>query len=256
MFKKGDIVSRKKYGHDIVFKVDKVEGNIVYLKGIDVRLCADTDVNDLVYVKINKKKEEIVKVRSVDTDNFFFIPGVILHIDSDKDFINKCMEYYKSQNIKAYSYYSLEKNFSKNVSGLIEKYNPSIVVITGHDAIFKNKKNNKYYKNSDYFIDAVIEIRKKYKNIVIFAGACQSNFESLIKSGASYASSPSRINIHALDPAIVASYIALTDINETVDIKDLINKTHYKEDGIGGLIIKGKMISGYPRGGNDEYRAH
>ena len=252
MFRKGDIVTRKKYSNDLLFKIDRVEGRKVFLKGIDVRLYADALIDDLEIYKEDKKKEEIRRVKDVDTNNFFFVPGVILHLDSDSDYMDRCMQYYKKQNIKAYSYLSDESMYSEKVIELIIKYKPSIIVITGHDAFYKNKKDNKYYKNSDNFINTVIEIRKKYKDIIIFAGACQSNYESLIKSGATYASSPNRVNIHALDPAIIASYGALTDVNETIDIKEVLSKTYYKEKGIGGIVVKGKMVSGYPRGGKFE----
>ena len=43
-----------------------------------------------------------------------------------------------------------------------------------------------------------------------FAGACQSHFEALIRAGANFASSPSRINIHALDPVYVVGKISFT----------------------------------------------
>lgn len=113
----------------------------------------------------------------------------------------------------------------------------------------KKKKNNDNYKNSKYFIDTVKEARKiKNENeLLIVAGACQSDFISLIKSGATFASSPNHVNIHALDPAIIASGLALTDKNEKIDLEELINKTKYKSNGIGGIKTKGMMITAYPR---------
>ena len=45
------------------------------------------------------------------------------------------------------------------------------------------------------FIKAIEEARKYEENqerLIIIAGACQSNYEELIKSGANFASSPSR----------------------------------------------------------------
>ena len=83
--------------------------------------------------------------------------------------------------------------------------------------------------------------------MIIIAGACQSNYEELIKAGATFASSPKRINIHALDPAIVASYLALYDRNETVDLLDVLGKTKSGSDGMGGVATKGCMFVGYPR---------
>jgi hypothetical protein len=82
---------------------------------------------------------------------------------------------------------------------------------------------------------------------VIIAGACGSYYEALIKSGANFASSPKRINLHALDPAIVAIKISLTDKNRDIDLLNIIEKTKYGKDSIGGVITKGTMYVGYPR---------
>ena len=69
----------------------------------------------------------------------------------------------------------------------------------------------------------------------------------VIKAGANFASSPKRINIHALDPAIIASSLALSDRNQSIDLISLIEKTKYGSDGMGGLITNGTMYVGYPR---------
>ena len=74
-----------------------------------------------------------------------------------------------------------------------------------------------------------------------------SNYEELIRAGANFASSPKRINIHALDPAIVAAKMSLSDINKDIDIKDILDKTKYGKEGMGGIITKGTMYVGYPR---------
>ena len=91
-------------------------------------------------------------------------------------------------------------------------------------------------------------VKKSSDKLIIIAGACQSNYEELIKSGATFASSPKRINIHALDPAIVATTLSLLDRNEEVDLLPLLSKTKYGKDGMGGLKSKGTMYVGYPRG--------
>lgn len=251
MFKIGDYVTRKKYNSDVVFVIDDIKNNIVYLKGVDVRLYADSVYDDLTLVKDFKKKEIIFSVRSISKNKYFFIIPFILHIDSDESYMKRCIEYYDKQNIKCFGEVIKEVNLKDKVCDLISKYKPCIVVITGHDAHYNRKKGNKEYKNSDHYISAVKEIRKRFgNNIVIFAGACQSNFEGLMKAGASFASSPGRVNIHALDPAIVASYIALSDVNEVVDVSLLCDKTHFGSKGVGGLMIRGAMYTGYPRGEN------
>ena len=100
------------------------------------------------------------------------------------------------------------------------------------------------------FVNAVKEARKyekEHDKLIIIAGACQSNYEELIKAGANFASSPKRINIHALDPAIIATKISLTDVNKQIDVKSILKETKYGESGIGGIITKGTMYVGYPR---------
>lgn len=138
------------------------------------------------------------------------------------------------------------------IRDLLEEYNPSIVVITGHDAYYKkgSKEDINSYKNSINFVKAVKEARKYEKShdkLIIIAGACQSDYEELIKAGANFASSPKRINIHALDPAIIASKMSLSPVDEDIDIKQMLEKTKYGKDGMGGVRTKGTMYTGYPR---------
>ena len=76
--------------------------------------------------------------------------------------------------------------------------------------------NNIYnYKNSKYFIETVKEARRyereQTKDLVIFAGACESYFEALIMAGANFASSPARILIDFLDPIVIAEKIGNTN---------------------------------------------
>ena len=146
-----------------------------------------------------------------------------------------------------------EENIAENIIELLETYKPNIVVITGHDAYYKRKgktNNINAYKNSNYFAKAIKKAREyenSHEKLIIIAGACASNFEELIKAGANFASSPKRINIHALDPAIIASSMSLSDINKDINLKNILEKTKYGKNGIGGIITKGTMYVGYPR---------
>ena len=138
----------------------------------------------------------------------------------------------------------------KEVRNLIKKYNPDILVITGHDAYYRKKRSGNNYKNTSNFVLAVKEARKyesSNEKLFIIAGACQSNYEELIKAGANFASSHKRINIHALDPAIIAACLAFSDKNNNIDLIKILAKTKYGADGIGGIITKGTMYIGYPR---------
>ena len=88
---------------------------------------------------------------------------------------------------------------------------------------------------------------KSHEKLIIIAGACQSDYEELIKAGANFASSPKRINIHALDPAIVATMVGLTEKGVDIDLIGILSKTKYGSDGIGGIKTKGMMYVGFPR---------
>ena len=260
-FKIGDIVSRKSYDNDIIFKIIDITNNIVTLKGVDLRLYADCLIDDLK--KEDKKLDTLKADRKIINDNlksvglnrdeYFYLPGKILHIDADEDYLERCINFYHDLNVQAYGLIIQESEIYKDINKYLNEYNPDILVITGHDAY--HKKNDDLtdldnYQNSKNFIKAVKEARKYEKDqnkLIIISGACQSNYEELIKSGANFASSPKRINIHALDPAIIASSIALSEQNKSIDLLSLIEKTKYGSDGIGGIITNGTMFVGYPR---------
>ncbi len=89
----GDVVTRKSHNNDILFKIIKIDTDIVYLKGIDVRLVADSEVNDLVKVVDTEKRdlyhEDLILTKraisdlNLDRSEYFYLPGKILHIDAD-----------------------------------------------------------------------------------------------------------------------------------------------------------------------------
>lgn len=260
-FKVGDIVSRKSYNNDIYFKIIDISDNIAILKGVELRLYADSELDDLVEssTKLNtvKSDREIINenIKSLDLDRseYFYLPGKILHIDGDEDYLERCIKFYRNLNVKAYGLKLKEEEMADYIDQYLKEYTPDILVITGHDAYYKKKNdisNIDNYQNSGNFINAVKKARKYEKDqnkLIIISGACQSNYEELIKAGANFASSPKRINIHALDPAIIASSIALSARNKSIDLISLIGKTKYGSDGIGGIITEGTMYVGYPR---------
>ena len=251
MIKIGDIVTRYKYNNDCLFRVTDIKDNIYYLTGVNVRLYASTTENDLKKEEIRITDEEIldcIDIKPIDyRDDYFYLPGKILHIDADEDYLKRCLKYYKKVGLNAYGILDKEEYLSKNIDKYLEDIKPDIVVITGHDVYFKEKKQ---YKNSIFFEKAVEKARKyekSYEKLKIIAGACQSDFENLIKSGANFASSPKKVNIHALDPAIVASIIALTENTKELDLIDTLKKTKCGSDGIGGIKCYGSMFVGYPK---------
>ncbi len=254
---KGDFVTRKSYNNDTIFIVLNISNNIYYLKGADVRLYADAPLEDLVKVTKEEDKENYVNRISdiiiLDRDEYFYLPGKILHFDGDNDYLTRCLEFYKQTGVKAIGKNIKEAELPKCIYKYLEEIKPDIVIITGHDAYLKKKgdiKNLKNYQNSENFIKSVQAARRyehSHDRLIIIAGACQSNYEELIKAGANYASSPKRVNIHALDPAIIASVVALTKRNEEIDLPKLLDRTKYGRDGMGGILGNGVMYVGYPR---------
>jgi len=284
----GDIVARKSYHKDINFKIVDLrqtkEGTIYTLKGINLRIIADSNVDDLELVsennvsendkifnrKINtsikkvlmsrlnvsKKYRSALVDKSKDTKSkevAFGRPGKVLHIDSDPEYMNTCLKVYKQLSIEAVGTVIPEKDQASSVVELIKSIRPDIVVITGHDGMVKGSKNYldlANYKNSKYFVDTVAEIRTyqpNYDDLVIFAGACQSCYEAILDAGANFASSPSRILIHCLDPVFVCEKIAYTNFEKVVPIQDVIENTITGIKGIGGLQTRGKYREGFPK---------
>ncbi len=256
--KKGDIVTRKSYEHDTLFKVMNIKGNICYLKGLDVRLYADSEVSDLSLateeeIEELKKEEKEENDELLDRSAFFYLPGKVLHLDGDNEYLGRCLAYYKKHNIFAVGKRVSESEVASKIRSMLQEYNPDIVIITGHDAYFRKKgkmEDIHNYKNTENFVKAVKECRryeKSHEKLVVIAGACQSNYEELIKAGANFASSPKRVNIHCLDPAIIATTLSLTERNKEVDLIAMLEKTKYGSDGMGGIISNGLMYVGYPR---------
>lgn len=256
-FKIGDKVTRNSYENDTIFKIINIEDKIYYLKGVNTRLYADSYIDDLKKCEddIERDQEFIEKIKpcKLERNDYFYLPGKILHIDGDNDYLNRCLKYYNDSNIMAAGVLEKEENIPNRIKDLLIEYNPDIVVITGHDAYYKKRgeeRNINNYKNSIYFKTAVEEARKfekSHEKLIIIAGGCQSDYEELIKAGANFASSPKRVNIHALDPAIVATKMSLSDIAHDIEIKSILDETKYGSDGIGGIITKGTMHVGYPR---------
>ncbi len=285
--KVGDIVGRKSYGLDIYFKVvDICEDNngnpIARLKGLDMRLCANGPLTDLVKIEPNKladywrmtmtknheamrrvfmrrqKDRETFLIRSVPGKDKkemegFDVPGRVLHIDGDGDYLDLCMTTYRQLQIPAEGLNISENQQAQKVYDLLIEHRPDLLVLTGHDGFVKGTKDfsdiNNYY-NSGHFVAAVREARRYEKSrddLVIFAGACQSHYESLLEAGANFASSPQRVLIHAFDPVFVVEKIAFTSIYDPISLQDIIAGTITGFDGIGGMETRGRYRMGVPR---------
>jgi len=263
-FKIGDIVARKSYNLDTMFKIEAIEERQAILKAIFFRFKATATLDDLELVssddfrQAEKEEEQHVKnvippiqndMRNLEKEGDFFISGRILHIDGDDDYLERSAKLYEHADVYATTIFIKEPLMPERVPDLVKQLRPNIVVITGHDAIEEKELAHTLegYRSSKFFVNTVNELRKLEPSLdylIIVAGACQSHFEALIGSGANFASSPNRINIHALDPAIVAASIALTPYEHEFDLKEALEKTVTKIEGIGGLQTKGTLRYG------------
>lgn len=256
IFRIGDFVTRIKYHHDVVFRILSIKGEVAYLKGCHVRLYADAPLEDLELYQFQDRDDGDdvdLLLSSSDRSDFFYLPGKVLHIDADEDYLERCLNFYRRYKVMAVGKKIKECDVSKQIRSLLIEYQPDIVIITGHDAFYSRKGSKddiKNYRNTENFVRAVKEARKyekSHEKLVIIAGACQSNYEELIRAGANFASSPKRVNIHALDPAIIATVLAMSERNKEIDLMDLLSKTKYGANGMGGIISTGMMYVGFPR---------
>ena len=184
---------------------------------------------------------EALKSKKRTTSN-----AVILHLDGDRRYSKRAVNYYNRLNLNSIVENISEKNQPNEVVYLLEKYRPNILIATGHDLMYKKGQdlyNIENYKNSKYFIETVKNARiweKSPDKLVIFAGACESFYEAIMIEGANFASSPARIMVEYRDPLIIASKIAYTPSCEYIKMKDLLPylKSNYK--GIGGNGARGQ----------------
>jgi len=275
-----DIVGRKSYDCDVFFRVIDVLGDTVILHGEDIRLIADAPIADLQVISQDEKqqhqqksnqrinesnhllaqdRERIRQKKEYEASNgyrqdpdFFHIPGRVLHIDGDRNYLEKCLVLYRKLQVPVFGVHCHEKEMPYRVGQLIDQYRPDILVATGHDAYSKTKGHTHdigAYRHSLEFAQTVMEARKKVSSLdqlVIFAGACQSHFESLIQAGANFASSPSRVNIHALDPVYIVSKISFTPFMDRINVWDVLRNTLTGKKGLGGIETKGVLRVGAP----------
>ncbi|MCM3497542.1 MULTISPECIES: sporulation peptidase YabG [Paenibacillus] len=280
----GDLVVRKSYGGDVTFRVEGLRHNLIVIKGTEFRLLADAPADDLIQVphpavsertkqaqiKANETLESLQKRRQEESERqlkslrnnggpqaakgYFDVPGKVLHLDGDPQYLKKSMALYNQLRVPAEGHYVNESAMADTLYRLLPRVRPDIVVITGHDGVLKRRQpydlySLDSYKNSHNFVSAIQVARQYERNLdtlVIVAGACQSHFEALLQAGANFASSPGRILIHALDPVYVAAKTAYTSVRETVNLNDVIHHTISGSQGVGGIETRGSYRIGLP----------
>lgn len=105
--KKGTIVTRKSYNDDILFRVEELlnttQGKYAILKGITIRIKANSPIEDLNIVDKSMAKNEFdrlnEKIESRITENRNFVNnyinilcGKILHLDRRQEICRKISE--------------------------------------------------------------------------------------------------------------------------------------------------------------------
>lgn len=253
------------------------------LKGLHLRLLADAPLEDVQRIDAEHLRNEIVRMESMHNESlkrvmmrrgvekerlemnrsepskkyhFFDFPGKVLHLDGDEEYLKMCLKTYSQLNIEANGRWVEESKQPEAIIPLLEEFRPDILIVTGHDALVGGGKKDQdlrdinCYRNSKYYIQSVKNARifePSRDDLVIFAGACQSYFEAILAAGANFASSPTRIFIHAYDPVFIAEKVAFTPINKTVDISDAITASVTGVEGVGGLETRGKFRLGMPK---------
>ncbi|MBW5449055.1 sporulation peptidase YabG [Cohnella sp. CFH 77786] len=277
--KQGDLVVRKSYRGDIVFRIADLAGQGAVLRGTDYRLLADAPLADLLPVRnpdelsgtrqariqanesIRRMREErnrqsnragVYPQTPERRQPYFEIPGKVLHLDGDANYLKKSMQVYAQLRVPAEGIHCHESQMPGMLIRLLPQVRPDIVVITGHDGVLKQREDLHHlgnYKNSLNFVHAV-QVAREYDrhrdSMIVVAGACQSHFEALLHAGANFASSPARIMIHALDPVYVAVRAAFTPFRDTINVTDVVSNTISGIQGVGGIETMGSYRVGVP----------
>lgn len=126
---------------------------------------------------------------SINEERAFLLSAKVLHLDGDQTCLKKCIKAYQKLGIHVHGLYVKEEDMASVVGELIEKSARILLWLPVMIAIRKKGKPNelKAYRHTKDFVETVRAIRKSERHLdqlVIFAGACQSHFQSLIRAGA------------------------------------------------------------------------
>lgn len=265
-FRVGDIVARKSYGGDVYFVITDIRnagsGKPEYvLRGLLYRITADSVGDDLIkqsplgtYINMQREisiyrtqaGQRLLGDRSLHFSRYRSRPGKILHVDSSQRFLNMCLEQYRNAGIRAVGIKAAESEQPGMIRSLVQRNSPDILVVTGHDSMKKNERPDSLnsYSHSKYFVQSVKEARQvepDFDRLCIFAGACQSYYESIMSAGANFASSPGRILINALDPAYVSEKVALTATTAYVTPAEVGSIVISGSKGVSGIDTRGHL---------------
>src|SRR5690625_4357330 len=178
----GDLVTRKSYKHDVLFRIANISQKKAILHGEYIRLKADAPIRDIEKTEVRELKRWQKKSKSKEefsyrlfkqdyqlleekrefelTDgytkkiDYFRLPTKVLHLDGDEHYLKKCIELYERLGLMVHGLHIREQEMAHEIGTLLEKIQPDIVVLTGHDAYLANKgdkKDLRAYRHSKYF---------------------------------------------------------------------------------------------------------
>ena len=119
----GNYITRNSYKNDMVFEVINRKNDVLYLKGIEFRLYADAPVDDCILVDKKKIKDDFNPPeveQKLERSDYFYLPGKILHLDGDEEYLKRCMKYYKLNNVFAVGKKVEEKEIPSDISDILE----------------------------------------------------------------------------------------------------------------------------------------
>ena len=125
-FNIGDLVTRNSYNNDTIFKIIDIDSDIAYLKGVNIRLEADSPINDLKKDedKNNIKDDQTFLERfdiNLNRNEYFYLPGKVVHIDGDEEYLSRCMDFYNKVHVKAFGINLKEDEISSKIRKVILK---------------------------------------------------------------------------------------------------------------------------------------
>ena len=267
----GDLVTRKSYNNDIIFRLTGIINDKAILSALDYRLTADSTFEDLQHANTRQAfdvepiNEDIAlpfrifyKQRPFEKGyNSLSLPkitsirssvkcGTVLHIDGDPYYVNLSLSQYRKADIHAVGINAEESSQPEIILDLLKTYKPNILVITGHDSLKKgapHSSNINDYINSKYYVESIKKAREfnpNFDELVIIAGGCKSFYEELMTAGANFASSPDRVLINITDPVNVACKFASTSVKQYLDIDTIAKEVLSSPGAIGGIETRGQ----------------
>ena len=95
------LIIPKKHILDLI----EIDNDVAVLKGMNIRLYADSYLDDLVKVPNAKVDDEDFlrkfKGLELNREEFFYLLFKVLHINGVLEFLERCMNFYKNVNVKA-----------------------------------------------------------------------------------------------------------------------------------------------------------